>query len=343
MASTSRGEAALIAELNDLIQLDHDAVEGYTIAIDRVKDAARREQLVQFRADHKRHIEELAALVRARGGLPTEFPHPTGALKLAVQALGAIGNDTSLLLAFKAVEGQVRDKYRRANARTHASDVGDVIGRAAMDEDRHYAWVERSLAELGAGTGTLSHNVASAVEKVHKLIADPIERVEREVMRNVGRHTGTTRSRGGAEAPLPTDMPSAPAAETQGGAQRFIDALRALEEGRDVERIIALFDDEAEISNPNDARPHQGREGARHFWRAYRDSFEEIHSDFSRVVEGDGTAVLEWKSHGRMRNGQPVDYAGVSVLDIRGDKVRRFRAYFDPRDLDEQAEASGTP
>ena len=62
MASTNRGEAALIAALNDLIQLDHDAVEGYTIAIDRIRDATRRETLVDFRADHKRHIEELAAL-----------------------------------------------------------------------------------------------------------------------------------------------------------------------------------------------------------------------------------------------------------------------------------------
>ena len=106
------------AELNDLLQLDHDAVEAYTIAIDRIRDAGRRESLVSFRADHKRHIEELAALVRARGGLPTELPHPTGALKLAVQALGSLGDDTSLLLAFKAVEGQVRDKYQRAARRT---------------------------------------------------------------------------------------------------------------------------------------------------------------------------------------------------------------------------------
>ena len=61
-----------------------------------------------------------------------------------------------------------------------------------------------------------------------------------------------------------------------------------------------------------------------------------------KAVIGSGStkAVLEWTSRGRGRDGQPVDYSGVSVLDLRGDKVRRFRAYFDTRALDEH-EAEG--
>jgi limonene-1,2-epoxide hydrolase len=333
-------DAKLIAELNDLLQLDHDAVEAYTIAIDRIRDAGRRESLVSFRADHKRHIEELAALVRARGGLPTELPHPTGALKLAVQALGSLGDDTSLLLAFKAVEGQVRDKYQRAASRITTADEADVVRRAADDEKRHYAWVERTLQELGAGAGTLPHGVASAIEGIHKLLADPIERVEREVMRHVGNAVGTTRSRGGAEAPLPTDGAAASGAASTphaAGTRAFIEALRELEETHDLERMVSLFDDESEVSNPMDAAPHRGREGARRFWRTYRDSFEEIHSDFSRIVEGDDAAMLEWTSRGVLRGDRPIDYAGVSVLELRGGKVRRFRTYFDARPFEKEA------
>ena len=340
MSGTS-SESKLIAELNDLIQLDHDAVEAYTIAIDRIKDASRREQLVAFRADHKRHIEELAALVRARGGLPVELPHPTGALKLAVQAIGSLGDDTSLLLAFKAVEGQVRDKYQRVARRITAADATEIVTRAADDEKRHYAWVERTLQELGAGSGTLPHGVASAIEGIHKLLADPIERVEREVMRHVGNVVGTTRSRGGAEAPLPTDgaAPSATAAPggRSAGTQQFIEALRELEETSDLERMVSLFDESAEISNPMDAAPHHGREGARRFWRTYRDSFEEIHSDFSRIVESGDAAMLEWTSRGVLRGDRPIDYAGVSVLELQGGKVRRFRTYFDARPFEKDA------
>ena len=338
MPGTS-SDATLIAELNDLIQLDHDAVEAYTIAIARIKDAGRRESLVAFRADHKRHIEELAGLVRARGGLPIELPHPTGALKLAVQALGALGDDRSLLLAFKAVEGQVRDKYQRAARRTSPTDVADVVAKAAADEAKHYAWVESTLKELGAGAGTLPHGVASAVEGIHKLLADPIERVEREVMRHVGRTVGTTRSRGGAEAPLPTDdAPSGTATSGRGtGTQAFIEALRELEETNDIERMVALFDDSAEISNPMDAAPHHGREGARRFWRTYRDSFEHIHSDFSHIVESHDAAMLEWTSRGVLRGDRPIDYSGVSVLELRDGKVQRFRTYFDARPFEQPA------
>jgi rubrerythrin/limonene-1,2-epoxide hydrolase len=339
MPGTS-SEASLIAELNDLLQLDHDAVEAYTIAIDRIRDATRRESLVAFRADHKRHVEELAGLVRDRGGLPIELPHPTGALKLAVQALGALGDDRSLLLAFKAVEGQVRDKYQRAARRTSPTDVADVVSRAASDEAKHYAWVERSLQELGAGAGTLPHGVASAVEGIHKLLADPIERVEREVMRHVGNTVGTTRSRGGAEAPLPTDggpaTRSTPGARAA-GTQQFIEALRELEETSDLERMVSLFDDQAEISNPMDTAPHRGQDGARRFWRTYRDSFEEIHSDFSRIVESDDAAMLEWTSRGVLRGDRPIDYSGVSVLELKNGKVQRFRTYFDARPFEHEA------
>jgi len=77
--SGTGGEATLIAKLNDLVQLTRDAVEAYAIGIGRARDPRRRDSPVAFPADHKRHVEELAALVRANGGLPTVMPHPTGA------------------------------------------------------------------------------------------------------------------------------------------------------------------------------------------------------------------------------------------------------------------------
>src|SRR5690606_21455327 len=74
-----QSEASLIAELNDLLQLDHDAVQAYGIAIDCVEDERLRETLIAFRGDHERHIDELTELIRAHGGIPIEIAHiPTG-------------------------------------------------------------------------------------------------------------------------------------------------------------------------------------------------------------------------------------------------------------------------
>jgi hypothetical protein len=47
------------------------------------------------------------------------------------------------------------------------------------------------------------------------------------------------------------------------------------------------------------------------------------------VTEKDGTAFLEWTSHGSI-DGQAFDYDGVSVLESDDDRITAFRTYFDP-------------
>ncbi len=113
-------------------------------------------------------------------------------------------------------------------------------------------------------------------------------------------------------------------------AKTFIDALRELEERGDTERLIALYREDAETRNPTDAEPHEGIDGARDFWTKYRESFEDVHSDFHAVVENDGCVILEWTTTGTSSRGNPVQYDGVSVVEYDDGGIRRFRAYFDP-------------
>ena len=47
--------------------------------------------------------------------------------------------------------------------------------------------------------------------------------------------------------------------------------------------------------------------------------------------------MLEWKSRGVLRGDRPIDYAGVSVLELKGGKVRRFRTSFDARPFEKEA------
>ena len=116
-------------------------------------------------------------------------------------------------------------------------------------------------------------------------------------------------------------------------AERFIAALHRLEDANDLDTIAALYDDEAEVSNPTDTQPHVGRDGARTFWGKYRDAFERVHSEFRNIVESERAALLEWRSDGRTAAGQDFSYDGVSVLEFDGDRIVRFRAYFDPHAL----------
>jgi rubrerythrin len=175
-SATPRSGAALIAELNDLLALDHDAIEAYSLAIGRVSRAEYREALAGFRGDHQRHVEQLTQLIRDRGGVPVQMPHiPTGFFKAAIQALGALGDDRALLMAWKTNEGQVRDKYRRYVEHVYEPAVGAVIAAAADDEDRHYAWGEQVLAQLGVREGTITHAAQKAAETVHGRVSDAVE------------------------------------------------------------------------------------------------------------------------------------------------------------------------
>jgi hypothetical protein len=198
---TPASSAALIAELNDLLQLDHDAVQSYTLAMRELEHSAYRETLRRYRADHERHIEELTALVRAHGGMPMEFPHPTGVAKLAKQAAGGVGGDRRVLLAFRANERQARDKYARAAERSAEwpEDVQGVVRRAAADEQRHFEWVDTTLESLGERADSPRGRALRAYETVHARAADAVEAVGKKGMQGVelarrGVRTGAARA-----------------------------------------------------------------------------------------------------------------------------------------------------
>ena len=179
-----RDEAALIATLNDLLQLEHDALPAYALALAGLRDGGLRDTLEAFRQDHRRHVGELTGLVRERGGLPLALPHlPTGLLKLAVQASGLPGGDRGVLLAFRANEWQSREKYARAAAagggRDDDPEVADVLRRAAEDEARHYSWAVEALERAGLGDGTAVGGANAAFARLHGTTAGAIEAVGR--------------------------------------------------------------------------------------------------------------------------------------------------------------------
>jgi steroid delta-isomerase-like uncharacterized protein len=115
--------------------------------------------------------------------------------------------------------------------------------------------------------------------------------------------------------------------------ERFLGALSRLEQEGDVEAMVSLFGDDAELRSPTDLQPRHGAEGARRFWETYRRSFQDVHSEMRQVVEGDGAAVLEWTGRVRSGEGEELSYDGVSVLEFADGRIRRFRTYFNPAPL----------
>ena len=119
-------------------------------------------------------------------------------------------------------------------------------------------------------------------------------------------------------------------------ADRFVEALRKLEEDRDVEALVEIHTEDCDVGNVAVRRTFSGHDGLREFWTSYRDTFGEMKSEFHNIFADDaGHAALEWNTSGEA-NGKDVSYDGVSLLEIEDGKVSRFRAYFDPRTVNEQ-------
>ncbi len=113
-------------------------------------------------------------------------------------------------------------------------------------------------------------------------------------------------------------------------ADVFIKALQETEQSRDPGALVALFANDSELINLALTEPLRGTAGAQDFWTHYLTAFEKIHSDFTQVTQTDNTAILEWISHGSMAGtGQDFNYRGISVIEHDGEKVKRFRSYYD--------------
>ncbi len=145
----------IVKGLNDLLQLDHDAIGAYRIAIEKLEDQAWATQVSGYLTDHERHVRELTEAIVGLGGTPMNEPHATGPLKQALQSLGAVAGDKGVLMAWRTNELQVRTKYDRyaSKAVFWPDRIKALIDRNALDEERHYRWVIGVLEEMGMNFG----------------------------------------------------------------------------------------------------------------------------------------------------------------------------------------------
>jgi uncharacterized protein DUF2383 len=175
--------AALLADLTDLLQLEYDALPAYTVAIAGLRRPDLRSELEAHRADHERHARDLSAQIRRLGGVPLALPHlPTGLLKLGVQMLGLPGGDRAVLLAFVSNEWQSQEKYARYAARPYPPELSALLRRHAEDEARHYAWACGALEAMGCGTGTAVGQATQAFARLHGTTADAVEAFNRSAL-----------------------------------------------------------------------------------------------------------------------------------------------------------------
>jgi len=153
MATLTEGEDTLVDLLNELIELDYDAIEAYQAAVSRVEELRDRARVSAFLDEHERHVQDLAALVRELGGEPAGAGDLQQILTKGKVVIGGLFGDRLVLEAMKANEAETTAAYQRAAA------LEDLPGRARAllerhlaDERRHHDWI---VERLDAAEGLL--------------------------------------------------------------------------------------------------------------------------------------------------------------------------------------------
>ncbi len=140
----------IISKLNDLIQLDFDAIEAYEAAIERIEHPEYKAKLGAFCDDHQRHTRNLADEVAKLGGKPSRGPDVKRYLtKGKVVIADLIGQDKAILTAMLANEEVTNKRYELAlSANTDMdSEVRGVIEANLSDERRHRAWIQQQIEQ----------------------------------------------------------------------------------------------------------------------------------------------------------------------------------------------------
>lgn len=101
--------------------------------------------------------------------------------------------------------------------------------------------------------------------------------------------------------------------DTRAAAQRWADTWARAWMAGDAERIVALYADSARYSTSPFRDPRMGKSGAREYLVPVLEAQKEVRAWFGEpIVDGDRASVAWWAI--ALQEGQPVSYAGVSLL-----------------------------
>lgn len=133
-------------EVRRLFQLDVDAVLAYDRAIAAVSEGMVANALAEFRLDHQRHVLELSKAMLDLGANPPEAkPDLKGTILGGFTAVRARFGTEQMLQAMRSNEQLTNGSYATALAKPLPEDVLAIVRKGYADEQRHLAWIEKTL------------------------------------------------------------------------------------------------------------------------------------------------------------------------------------------------------
>lgn len=134
--------------LKELIELEYAETDAYEEAVERLEAPTYKEKLIEFRADHERHIKEISALLKKNNHeIPQKGTVGKRLITTGKVILANIVGDNTILQAIKSNETDANMAYERIN--NHKGkwpEARELIKRGLQDGRRHRAWLETTLS-----------------------------------------------------------------------------------------------------------------------------------------------------------------------------------------------------
>lgn len=149
METTTESRDEVVTLLEELVHLDYDAIEAYEAAIERLETPDFKQRLAEFCEDHRRHTENLGALLRAMGEEPPEGPDLKRVLTEGKVRIAGLAGEKAVLGAMRMNEEVTNKAYEKALEHAEAGpDVRETLTANLEDERRHRSWIESAIERL---------------------------------------------------------------------------------------------------------------------------------------------------------------------------------------------------
>jgi hypothetical protein len=139
----------LIKELQELVQVDIDAVHTYNRVLDEISDEIVHSRLTTFRDNHINHINTLSDEIRSLGGEPPGLTMDfKGYVIEAFAVLRIVTGMKSALKALKIAELITCQYYGQSVSKDVPSALKELIRKHFSDEKIHLEYIDNNLKVL---------------------------------------------------------------------------------------------------------------------------------------------------------------------------------------------------
>ena len=136
----------ILRNLESLFKLDVDAVHAYDQALQKIDVPKVRERLMDFKADHERHVNDISSAIQRLGGnAPERSRDFKGFLIEGFTAIRSVTGTEGALRAMKTNENLTNKTYSGAVVWDLPEDIMKMVRRNRDDEQRHLQYINECI------------------------------------------------------------------------------------------------------------------------------------------------------------------------------------------------------